>query len=159
MHLGKVLAPLLLITSSAPAQTEFGAESRRTFCRVSHFEIMATLIELMGYGPARVRPNYGLSLSAVPTKRRRATCSAPSTIRQRSASMSIQSRPRNSAGLRLRKVGNDLTLVRTAYRSGQVNITPWRLRTGLVLGRMTSALVRARPGAARRDPSRHRDQT
>ena len=71
LHLGEVLVPLFLFVNSPATQAVFSAEAKRAFNRASHFEIMPTLLELMGYAPDWVRSNYGPSLMHVPVDRRR----------------------------------------------------------------------------------------
>ena len=71
LHVGEVLVPMFVITGSPAAQASFAAESKRAFGRASHFEVMPTLLELMGFAPAWVRGTYGPGLSAVPIDRRR----------------------------------------------------------------------------------------
>ena len=71
MHRGEVLIPLFVISHSREALAILHPAAKRAFNRASHFEVMPTLLELMGYGPDWVHSNYGPSLFNVPVDRKR----------------------------------------------------------------------------------------
>jgi lipid A ethanolaminephosphotransferase len=71
LHLGEVLVPMFVITHSPDVQARFRREAERAFNRASHFEVMPTLLHLMGYADSWVEPMYGPDLLNVPTERRR----------------------------------------------------------------------------------------
>jgi glucan phosphoethanolaminetransferase (alkaline phosphatase superfamily) len=71
LHLGEVLVPMFVITHAPEAQARFRREARRAFNRASHFDVMPTLLQLMGYADSWIGPLYGPGLLNVPIDRRR----------------------------------------------------------------------------------------
>jgi glucan phosphoethanolaminetransferase (alkaline phosphatase superfamily) len=71
LHLGEVLVPMVVIAHDDDLQARFRRAAARAFNRTSHFEVLPTLLHLMGYAESWVEPIYGASLLNVPVDRRR----------------------------------------------------------------------------------------